>query len=224
MNTAIILALIALVGSLVSAAVATFGLPVLQARRDAKKVLNTYREPLIAAAYELQSRLYNILSLMFLDRYVKDDSAGKREVAIASTLYVFAQFFGWREIVRREVQYLDFPRDQETRKISQLLWNIGEEFLDVQHGPQFMLWRVEQRGFGECMITPADGRLACLGYAAFLDHCDTMTEWLQPLERGLENLDEGGRQRLTNIQHLLVDLVRQLDDDGKRYPFQVNKV
>ena len=223
MNTAVILALIALAGSLVSTVASTFGFPEFQARRDARRVLDTYREPLVAAAYELQSRLYNILSLSFLDTYFRGEDAGKRGVAITSTLYVFAQFFGWREIVRQEVQFLRFPSDQETRKFSQLLWEVGEEFLDSRHGVQFMFWRVEQRGFGERMIVSTNGRRGCLGYAAFLDARATMTEWLQPLEHDLENLDEGGRQRLASVQHLLVDLVRQLDDNGKRYPVQMDK-
>jgi hypothetical protein len=87
-----------------------------------------------------------------------------------------------------------------------------------------MLWRVEQRGLGERMITATNSRAACLGYAAFVEQRDTMDEWLKPLERDLENLDDGGRRRLTRIQHLLLELVRELDDEGKRYPFTMNKV
>jgi hypothetical protein len=61
MNTAIVIALIALAGSVFSTIVTVFGAPALQARHDAKKALDNYREPLLAAAYELQARLYNIL-------------------------------------------------------------------------------------------------------------------------------------------------------------------
>ena len=63
-----------------------------------------------------------------------------------------------------------------------------------------------------------------MGYAAFLEQQDAMYEWLKPLEHGPENLDEGGRQRLTKIQHLLLALVRELDDKGKRYPVAMNEV
>jgi hypothetical protein len=222
-NTAIVLALVALAGSIASAAVTAFGVPVFQGRRDARKVLDTYQEPLIAAAYELQARLYNILTLSFVDRYLKNDRQGKHDAAIHSTLYVFAQFFGWRELIRGEVQYLRFSRHQRTRRLSQLLWDIGEEFLADSYGPQFMLWRVEQRGLGERMITSGHGRMTCLGYAAFLEQRDTMDEWLKPLEHDLENLNDGGRRRLTRIQHLLLELVRELDDKGKRYPFTMNE-
>ena len=223
MNTAIVLAVVALAGTVVTAIVSTFGLPLIQGRRDATKVLDSYREPLVAAAYELQARLYNILSLEFVDRYLKSDTAGKQDAAMDSTLYVFAQFFGWRELIHVEVQYLRFSRHERTRRVSKLLWDIGQEFLADSYGPQFMIWRVEQRGLGERMICSVNGRVTCMGYAAFLEQQDTMYEWLKPLEHALENLDDGGRRRLTRIQHLLLALVRELDDKGKRYPFTMNE-
>jgi hypothetical protein len=171
----------------------------------------------------LQARLNNILQLRFVEKYINDDTAGKRTSAIESTLYVFAQFFGWREIIRREVQYLRFSRDIETREVGRLLRNIGETFLSDKYGPQFMIWRVEQRGFGERMIVSADTKLTCLGYASFIDKRATMKEWLQPLENDFEHLQEGGRERLVELQHLLLELVKQLDDKQKRYPFELNK-
>lgn len=223
MNTAIVIAVVALAGSVVTAIVSTFGLPVFQGRQDARKVLDTYQEPLTAAAYELQARLYNILCLQFVDRYIKNNKQGKHDAAVHSTLYVFAQFFGWRELIRGGVQYLNFSRHQRTRRLSQLLRDIDEEFLADSYGPQFMLWRVEQRGLGERMISSVNGRVTCLGYAAFVEQRNTMDEWLKPLEHDLENLNDGGRRRLTRIQHLLLELVRELDDKGKRYPFTMNE-
>lgn len=220
-NTAILIALVALAGSVFSTIVTVFGAPALQARHDARKVLDSYREPLIAASYELQSRLYNILRLKFVEKYICDEEGNKRNSAIESTLYVFAQFFGWREIIRREVQYLRLSRDPDTREIGQLLRNIGETFLSDKHGTQFMIWRVEQRGIGERMIESVDGKTSCLGYASFIEHRPKMEEWLSPLEHDLAHLQDGGRERLTELQHMLVQLVRKLDDKQRRYPFEL---
>jgi hypothetical protein len=165
-NTALVIAVVALAGSVVTAIVSTFGLPVIEGRRDARKVLDTYGGPLVDAAYELQARLYNVLSLQFVDRYLNNNAQDKKDAAIHSTLYVFAQFFGSRELIRGEIQYLRFSRHRRTRRVSQLIWEIGEEFLADSYGPQFMLWRVEQRGLGERMISSANGRMTCMGYAA----------------------------------------------------------
>jgi hypothetical protein len=223
MNTAVLIALIALAGSVLSTIVTVFGAPAFQARRDAKKTLDNYRDPLVAASYELQSRLYNILQLKFVEKYISDEATGKRNSAIESTLYVFAQFFGWREIIRRDVQYLRLSRDRRIREIGQLLRNISEAFLSDKYGPQFMIWRIEQRGIGERMIESVDDKISCLGYASFIERRPTMEEWLTPLEHDLEHLQEGGRKRLTELQHMLVQLVRKLDDQRKRYPFELKE-
>jgi hypothetical protein len=221
MDTAVLIALIALAGSAFSTVVTVFGAPFFQARRDARRTLETYREPLLAAAYELQARLHNILKGTFVEDYVSDGSSAKHEAALESTLYVVAQFFGWREIIRQEVQFLRFSRDAKTRQISALLLAIGEVFLSDQFGAQCMIWRVEQRGLGERMIAASSGRATCIGYASFIDQRASMSRWLVPLERDLGQLDEGGRARLTELQHLLLDLVQKLDDGHARYPFEL---
>jgi hypothetical protein len=222
-TAAIIIALIALAGSVISTVATVFGSPALKNRNDAKTSLQAYREPILAASYELQARLHNILCNQFIEMYIVDDSLDRRESAIQSTLYVFGQYFAWREIIRREVQYLRFSRDQTTREISRLFRDIGEAFLADGYGSQLMIWRVEQRGIGERMIEVTNGRIACVGYASFLELAPSMTEWLGPIERNLEVLDDGGRSRLRDIQHLLLDLVTRLDEGQTRYPFKMEK-
>lgn len=223
MDASVIIALIALAGSVFSTVATVFWRPALDARDDARKALETYREPLLAAAYELQARLYNILRIRFIEKQITGDEAGKRDAAIQSTLYVFAQFMGWREIIRHEVQYLRFSKDKETREVGRLLSDIGETFLSESYGHQFMIWRVEQRGLGERMIDNSHGSPTCLGYATFIDRRETMGEWLDPLEAHLKGLTDEGRARLTKLQHLLLSLVRELDKDHTRYPFELKE-
>ena len=223
MSTAVAIALIALLGSVGSALLTVFGAPMFQARREERKALETYREPLLAAAYELQARLHNILTNEFMENYVLENSGGKQQAALDSTLYVFAQFFGWSEIIRREVQFLRFSSDAQTREISGLLLRVGETFLTEDYGPQCMIWRVEQRGLGERMISPASARATCIGYASFIEQRATMSRWLDPLKQDLEQLDDGGRTRLTELQHLLLELVQRLDHDRARYPFELGR-
>lgn len=221
MSAAIVIALIALVGSILSTAATVFGAPMLQSRRDANKTLATYREPLLAAAYELQARLHNILCKDFVEKYLIGDKADKQDAALQSTLYVFAQFFGWREVIRRDVQLLRFSTDAETREVARILRDITETFLTEDYGPQFMIWRVEQRGFGEQMIEISDGRLGCLGYASFIEQRAKLDQWLAPIERDLRSIGDAGRHRLIELQHLLLALVTKLDENKTRYPFEM---
>jgi hypothetical protein len=223
MSAAAIIALIALAGSVISSAIAVFGASAVQSRSAAKRRLDDYREPLLAACYELQARLYNIVRLSFIEKYVIGEQAGKRDAAVDTTLYVFAQYFGWYEILRREVQYLRFPRNSQTKKTALFLRNIEEAFLSDSFGNQCMIWRVEQRGLGERMIEYNDHKAFCMGYASFRAQRASMEEWLDDLERDLTSLDDGGRERLTVLQHLLLDAVRQLDTKDRRYPFDMRK-
>jgi hypothetical protein len=73
------------------------------------------------------------------------------------------------------------------------------------------------------MIESADNKMTCLGYASFIERRPTMQEWLRPLEDDLENMQDGGRKRLTDLQHLLLELVQQLGDKQKRYLFELKK-
>jgi hypothetical protein len=223
LDASTVIALIALVGSAVAAAATVFGAPVLQSRREARAVLARHRDPLAAAAYELQARLHNILRNRFLETWMVGEGT-RQGAAIESTLYVFAQFLAWTEIIRREVQILRFATDRDTRAVAKLLREINETFLTDAYGEQFMIWRVEQRGVGERMIHRADGQPTCMGYAEFIDQRGSMAAWLAPLEDALKNLDDGGRERLTRLQHELLELVQTLDEGRIRYPFELRKV
>jgi hypothetical protein len=221
-SIAIAVAVIALLGTLAQAALSVYGPPRLQARAAARARLETYRDPLLTAAYELQARLHNILCNRFIEDFLHDEQhAGKQEAAMHTTMYVFAQFLAWREIIRRDIALLRLASDEQTKRVQQLLGKITETFLSKELGHQFMIWRIEQQGFGGAMIaaTHGDDRPGCLGYAEFLATRDALTTWLEPLERDLMSISELGRERLTQLQNLLLALVRELDEGGLRYPF-----
>jgi hypothetical protein len=227
MDAAIVIALIALAGSVLSTVATVFGAPALQARREGKEVLKRYEQPLLDAAYELQSRLYNILDgkFAFADTYVMGARKPRHKAAVETTLYVFAQFFGWQEIIRRDIQFLSFGRDRKTRTVEDLLTKVSETFLrDTPYGSQFMIWRVEQRGLGERMIITSDGERTCMGYATFVQKRSAMREWLQPIEEDLRHIGEGGRKRLIKLQNLLLELVWVLDPKHLHTPSSLEKI
>jgi hypothetical protein len=185
----------------------------LSRRHEAEQVLTRYREPLAAAAFDLQSRLYNILKLDFFAKYGDGE---RSEEALTTTLYRLAQYFGWTEILRRDVQFLSFPEDEDTRQVADLQREIARRFLDDDYGHALMIWADEQRALGELMIVEEHGKVLCMGYAKFRDGCgDTFKPWLERIRGELD--DEGARTRLREIQHKLCELVRALDKGGVRY-------
>lgn len=197
-------------------------------RREAEAVLVRYREPLISAAVDLQYSLYNVLCKQYLWRLVRHDESGRRQLAIDSTLYNFAQYFGWREVLRREAQFLRFEEVDRTREVSQLLSAITSRFSarDPDGDESFRLFKAEQRGIGELMLTRSEGRFSCAGYAEFLaERRGRLAGWLDRLEADLEELSESehpNHERLRDLQGLLAELAERLDDQGVRFarPFK----
>jgi hypothetical protein len=190
-------------------------------RREAEAVLAKYQEPLVHAAYELQSRLYNILELSFLQKYYIRGDEGQRDYAIRNTVYVVGQYFGWSEILRREIQFLSYSDSNKTRVVAECQREIVEMFQsDKDHlGRPFQIWRGEQRAIGELMIDPDATPVQCIGYAAFAQNQRPASlAWFKRLEADIEEIATNPNRRLIELQHALVDLVRELDQDKIRYP------
>jgi hypothetical protein len=238
MKTEITIAVISASVALISAIITIFGqmrTARLQARlqheRDdrikeeqAQKLLTKYREPLAQAAFELQSKLYNILKLDLLETYYFSENPNEKEYAVQNTLYVIGQYFAWHEIIRREVQFLDLGAVGLTRKLAELNEQIVVSFLDSGHGPVFRIFRGEQRAIAEKMILADNDKPACIGYASFVEAQDQeFRKWFRQLEKDIAHLSEdltSHSQRLQQLQHALIDLLDYLDPDYIRFGAQ----
>jgi hypothetical protein len=223
-SASIIVAIIALVGAVASACIALYGQArssSVARRREAEAVLAKYREPLIAAAYELQGRLYNILELKFLEKYYRDGDDAQRRYAVQNTLYVIGQYFAWSEILRREIQFLSFTDSARSRAVAERQLGIVEAFQSDEDalGRPFLVWRGEQRAIGELMIEPDADPARCIGYASFLECGEaSFTQWFSRLEGDIDEIARVHNARLFEIQHALVDLIEELDPEALRYP------
>jgi len=228
-DAAIIVAIIALVASVLTAGVSLYGQThslAFTARREAAATLSRYREPLVASAYELQSRLYNILRQDFLQKCFVDGDEKRRQYAIRNTQFLVAQYFGWTEILRRRIQLLDFGEVQETREVSRLQGEIQDLFASDESsiGKAFMIWRGEQRAIGERMIVRDDADLLCMGYAVFVEQADaSFWRWLNPLERDIQVVADTPNDRLRLLQHALIDLIERLDVGHVRFPERIER-
>jgi hypothetical protein len=180
----------------------------------AEDVLTRYREPLAAAAFDLQSRLFNILELDFLGLWGASETHA--EDAFRTTLFRLAQYFGWTEILRRNIQFLSFPEAAETKRVAQLQAQVTRHFLTHEHGVALMIWSDEQRAIGERMIVEEHGEVLCMGYASFRDACEeTFRPWCVRLRAELGQ--ESARPRLRAAQNTLCELVEALDTKHLRY-------
>src|SRR5882757_194660 len=72
-----------------------------------ERLMARYRDPLLHAAFELQSRLYNILKQEMFNTYVIGRQGKERDYALHHTAYLIAQYFGWSKVIRRELRFFD---------------------------------------------------------------------------------------------------------------------
>lgn len=216
--------------SLVTGALLAVFAGMLKRRHDKEahidELLARYRDPLLGAAFDLQSRLYNIVRLDFLEDYFGSKDPAARAYARDSTLWLIGQYLGWTEILRREVQFLDLGEVSANRHLQERLHRITQAFAtdDEALGTVFRLFRGEQRAIGELMIRAPDanGHVACLGYADFTARYRTepMSSWFARLETDLAQIADMPYDcpRLVLLQRALVDLVDLMDPDRVRYP------
>jgi hypothetical protein len=213
-------------------------------RRDAEakalQTLNHSRDPLLRAVFELQSRIYNIVARGFFDHYWKNAGEQERQYARCSTLWLFGQFLGWTEILRREVQFLDLGSRKTNRNVQLRLNDISAALASDFYGrDDFIVFRSDQRAIGEFMVTERDTqsgkRPDCLGYSEFLQSLaqvegpggDPQTgagnvpvanwtaRFTAEMEAAAGTPSESSFARLTRVQRRLLDL---LDEDRLRYP------
>lgn len=94
--------------------------------------------------------------------------------------------------------------------------------------PTFRIFKGQQRALGELMIPSQSGgdstsRKHCIGYAQFrsrLREEPSFAAWFRPVCDDIETLVNGstnGYERLTRLQHALVDLIEFLDDPPTRF-------
>jgi hypothetical protein len=183
---------------------------------EAETVLARYRDPLITATFELQDRLQNLLRATGKSVLVYLAVPERAALTIRSTFFRFAQYFGWAEIVRREVQFVEVAPSSAMGTVQDALGKVGWAFATDKLGSDFMLWREEQRAIGEQMLSDDEGTPTIIGFATFDDrYPDDFAPWLEAVATTLRS--EFDRRRLVELHHCLIDLGKRLDPGELRY-------
>jgi hypothetical protein len=155
-------------------------------------VLSRYREPLLAAAQDLHSRLYTMVEHDVLKEQLHCGDPELEHYARDYTIYVLAEYLCWAEIIRRDMRFLDLGSDEGNREFVRLL-EINQLALSNEEFPRSLrLFRGQQRAIGELMMiptgTPASAQYEALGYVQFcarLDEDSGFAKWFARLRDGL---------------------------------------
>lgn len=237
---AVISAVIAVLGA-VFTALAGYWWQVRLRALEQRDYMTHYRDSLLWAAFDLQSRLWNILYGYEIDRigpgkgfltiFLIEGSARQAQYVRRSTAYLIAQYMGWAEIFRRDINFLDIGGSGRNERVMLLLSEIGHSFsYNASSGDTvFHVFRVNQRAVGELMI-PSESRAGerwCIGYAEFcqkLSEEKSFSSWLEEL---LSYADMAARDpaattgRAMRLQHQLIDLINFLDPGKINFPAEV---
>jgi hypothetical protein len=183
-------------------------------RASARAILDRYRGPLVSAAWELGDRLDNIQHRSFL--VYTDVARGRADQAKLTSLFRVAQYLGWREVVRTELQLLRFDNEPDTQRVASLMGDVLVVFAsDSLDDTRAMLWVDEQRAVGELMIERAEGAPRLRGYAAFVrDYGSVFSHWLDALGRDILANTAESSDRLRLLRWSLLGLVSCLDEEG----------
>ena len=191
-------------------------------RAETAQTARRFREPLGRAAYELQSRIFNIVKNGFLTAYLVAPDDRARSYAIDHTVFVVAQYFAWTELIRREIQFIDLGADGETRHLAQLQHEIYAAWQTDRFPTPLRVFGGEQHAIGERMIREGPRGPQCMGFASFLDYLKGSPDPLICAVRAdIESLGihlAEAIPRLTQLQHSLIDLVVFLDPEAVRFP------
>lgn len=229
-----VFSLVAIAGSLLSARNVARLSSELEERREvrtkeerAAELRARYRDPLLGAIFDLQSRLYNIVAKDFLVRYMAQGE-GLREYAIDNTLHVIAEYLTWVDIIRREIQFLDLGEEAANRMWLDAFEGVRDILARDDLDPTLRLFRGEQRAIGEMStvaLESANGtrHRESLGYAEFVTRREQpdFNRWFQRLEGDLKLLAVEPREHLTRpvlLQNALIDMLEIMDPGCNRFP------
>lgn len=156
---------------------------------ESQRLVALYRDPLLRSACDLQSR-----NLQYCARLQRAPRSGVLQTQYA---VVISELFGWLEIIRKEMQFLDLRPAVMTVELNRKLHRVQNLFATTHTWrDDYYIYRGYQRAIGELMITQIDPsarlgpRCECIGYAAFVARQSDpqFARWFDRLGRAIEEL------------------------------------
>ncbi|KAK5108108.1 hypothetical protein LTR62_008762 [Meristemomyces frigidus] len=187
----IVVAVVSLISALLAICITTYFNTLTEEKtreRELRKFFAKYRDALLLATSDLQSRLCNITDYNVMDWY--DCGGRQKESLLLYTSFVVGQYLCWIYIIRKQAQFLQYETDKKdyTKELTRAMTKVTGEFgVDDRENRSmpFMLWRGDQLSIGEIMLAAGPGEVAPIGYAEF---CRRWTEdGKVPVVSGMED-------------------------------------
>ena len=212
--------------SLVAGGIAGWGSAFLRQREARKARLREevlrWANPILNAVLGLRSRLGNILEDKLClalssgsagaERPVNPDWAVSYEYVMSSTLFLFAEYFAWVQLLRERVSLELFESQESRDQFLQATWDVTSELGDwgkagaktadpeedsPPAGPDTQVFALQQRAIGELVIDRDHDPPRIITYRAFLDSLETdarVASLFQPLRALVEDIEPGTKR------------------------------
>jgi len=157
--------------------------------RAAKQERKQYQAPVVLAAFDLQSRLWNIVDDDFFKKVRTSKDPRDKEYAVEHTVYLLARWLGWVEIIKRSIRVLSYASEmhdatdaagvkrrkqymgvkdedvKRTEEVSRVIRRVEHALSrsDIPTQGSLCLWRGEQHAIGDMMITHYDVPVSASG-------------------------------------------------------------
>ncbi len=170
----------------------------IQEKREIIRIKRKYSTPVLLAAAELRGRLGNIIKYIDtieVEGWLAEDNP--RDYYLPSTYYVVGQFFGWLQILRKTIVYLDLSSTKETRKFEYYLDAIEKGFSSPSLLQKSLTGHPENtsdqwiysfwlQAIGEVMIVQINDKPSIMDYATFYksliqDDNEDFQRWVKSL-------------------------------------------
>jgi hypothetical protein len=198
----------------------------LASKSAAERVVATQLDPLLKSADELQGKLRSLAEEDF--REFRPAAQGEvsviETVNLCSTIYLFAQFWGRLEILRRESFHAELTKNRRGKLLMDFL-----RCLESKHVR--LVDRAWQRAIGELVFADAKPTHDLVTFREFVEKYETNERartWVRPLEDLLrETRFRRARQRVLQygvIVHALIDTLDPHHRTTRQRPAYPNKL
>lgn len=207
--------------------------------REAKAIINKYRNPIVSSADALRGRIANFLSESDQEWF------SQSEYYRLSTLYVFCAYFAWVEILFGNLTRIRYLTSRQNRKLHRIVVSIDKSFNNREYFypideyipanntcelPKFICKALGELTIDDC----SNNEPSCLNFSDFCRKYyedSEYREWICNLENFLSNIkkDYGNLKwdRMHIIQLSLIALTNFLDPQhelSRKYKSSITKM
>jgi hypothetical protein len=192
----------------------------------ARRLIVEQLDPLLKAADELQGKLRSLAEEDFVEfrRLPSTQLELADRVNLCSALYLFAQFWGRIEILRRDSLHAAFGGNSQGKKLRRFLRCLESRRVRLVD-------RAWQRAIGESVLVTSTQTTDVISFRGFVEQYEStprIQEWLRPLEDLLRATKyRRARQRLLQygvIVHALIDTLDRKHYTTHERPAYPNKL